>query len=48
MCEEMVVDESKIFLENNGNNISLEIVEFCIIDDETVNYFKKKFANMKI
>jgi hypothetical protein len=30
-----------------GNDTSLEIIEFCVIDDETTDYFKKEFANMK-
>jgi hypothetical protein len=26
---------------------SLEIVEFCIVHDETINYFKREFAIMR-
>jgi O-acetyl-ADP-ribose deacetylase len=45
-CAEILVEEAKNFLVNN-NITSLEIVEFCAIDDETVYYFKREFANMK-
>ena len=45
-CAEILVEEAKNFLVNN-NITSLEIVEFCAIDDETVDYFKREFANMK-
>ena len=45
-CVEILVKEAKNFLVNN-NITSLEIVEFCSIDDETVDYFKREFANMK-
>ena len=45
-CAEILVEEAKNFLVNN-NITSLKIVEFCAIDDETVDYFKREFANMK-
>jgi hypothetical protein len=42
-----VVKEAKNFLVNNNNITSLEKVEFCSIDDETVDYFKSEFTNTK-
>jgi O-acetyl-ADP-ribose deacetylase (regulator of RNase III) len=45
-CAEILVKEAKKFLVN-VNNTTLEIVEFCSIDDETVDYFKKEFAKTK-
>jgi O-acetyl-ADP-ribose deacetylase (regulator of RNase III) len=44
-CAEILVEEVKKYL--MGNDTSLEIIEFCVIDDETTDYFKKEFANMK-
>jgi O-acetyl-ADP-ribose deacetylase len=46
-CVEILVKEAKNFLVNDNNTTSLEIVEFSSIDDETVDYFKKEFANTK-
>jgi hypothetical protein len=37
-----LVQEAKKFLVNNTT--SLEIVEFCIFDYETTEYFKKEFT----
>ena len=45
-CAEILVQEAKKFLVNNIT--SLEIVEFCIIDGETRDYFKREFASMKV
>ncbi|HEY9386710.1 MAG TPA: macro domain-containing protein [Nitrososphaeraceae archaeon] len=45
-CAEILVKEAKRFLEDNSNSTSIETVEFCIIDDETVDYFEKEFANV--
>ena len=41
-CAKILVQEAKKFLVNNTT--SLEIVEFCIFDDETTEYFKKEFT----
>ena len=46
-CAEILVEEAKNFLVSNNNITSLEVVEFCIIDDETLDYFKREFASMK-
>jgi O-acetyl-ADP-ribose deacetylase (regulator of RNase III) len=46
-CVEILVKEAKNFLVNNNNITSLEIVEFCSIDNETVDYFKREFTNTK-
>jgi hypothetical protein len=44
---EILVEEAKNFLVNNNNIISLEMVVFCAIDDETRDYLKREFASMK-
>lgn len=41
-CAKILVQEAKKFLVNNTT--SLEIVEFCIFDDETTEYFKEEFT----
>ena len=45
-CARILLEESKNFLESKGNanNVSIEIVEFCIFDDETLSYFKSEFV----
>ena len=43
-CAKIQVGEAKKYLPNNAT--SLEIIEFCIIDDETIDYFKKEFEDM--
>lgn len=45
-CAEILVEEAKKFFCSN-NITSLEVVEFCIVDDETLDYFKREFASMK-
>jgi O-acetyl-ADP-ribose deacetylase (regulator of RNase III) len=45
-CAEILVEEARNFLVSN-NITSLEVVEFCIVDDKTLDYFKREFANMK-
>lgn len=46
-CARILINEVKRFLEDDSNTTSIETVEFCIIDNETVDYFEKEFANMK-
>ena len=46
-CAQILVEETKNFLVNNNNITSLEIVEFCIADSGTIDYFKREFASMK-
>ena len=45
-CARILLEESKNFLESkcNANKVSIEIVEFCIFDDETLSYFKSEFV----
>ena len=45
-CAKILVNESIDFLKNNDNT-SIETVEFCIIDNETLECFKNEFYNMK-
>jgi O-acetyl-ADP-ribose deacetylase len=42
-CAKILLDESRRFL--TSNDISIEIVEFCIFDDETLGYFRTEFFN---
>src|SRR5215204_5309016 len=44
-CANILLDESMRFLQNN--NTTLETIEFCIIDDETLFHFKRKFTKLK-
>lgn len=44
-CANILLDESIKFLQNN--NTTLETIEFCIIDDETLVHFKNKFTKLK-
>ena len=46
-CARILINEVKRFLEDDDSNTtSIETVEFCIIDNETVDYFEKEFAYM--
>ena len=42
-CAKILLNESRNFL--TSSDISIEIVEFCIFDDETLRYFKTEFSN---
>ena len=44
-CANILLDESIKFLQNNKT--TLETIEFCIIDDETLFHFKNKFKKLK-
>ena len=44
-CANILLDESIKFLQNK--NTSIKIIEFCIIDDETLFHFKMKFKKLK-
>src|SRR5688572_20651860 len=44
-CANILLDESIKFLENNKT--SLQTIEFCIIDDETLFHFKNIFKKLK-
>jgi O-acetyl-ADP-ribose deacetylase (regulator of RNase III) len=50
-CAKILVEESERFLEqyNNNNNktCSIDIIEFCIFDNETLDCFKTEFVNVK-
>ena len=54
-CAKILVEESKTFLQtinndhgnNKKNTTSVDIIEFCIFDNETLHYFEKEFANIK-
>lgn len=43
-CAKILVSESEKFLEENPRS-SLELVEFCVFDDETAEYFEREFAS---
>lgn len=44
-CAEILVNEARIFLAENKET-TLEIIEFCIFDDETLNYFQREFVKL--
>jgi O-acetyl-ADP-ribose deacetylase (regulator of RNase III) len=44
-CANILLDESIKFLQYN--NTSIKIIEFCIIDDETLFHFKMKFKKLR-
>ena len=47
-CARILINEVKRFLEDDDSNTtSIENVEFCIIDNDTVDYFEKEFSNIK-
>ncbi len=44
-CAEILVEEAKSFISDNPAT-SLEVIEFCIFDNETLSYFKSQFENI--
>jgi len=44
-CAKILIDESKKFVKENQDT-SLQLIEFCIYDDKTYNYFQKEFDFM--
>ena len=44
-CADILLIESIKFLTNN--NTTLQLIEFCIIDDDTIFHFKTKFEKIK-
>jgi O-acetyl-ADP-ribose deacetylase len=44
-CANILLDECIKFLQNN--NTFLNTIEFCIIDDQTLNHFRMKFKKLK-
>lgn len=44
-CAQILLNEAKKFLE--GGITTIETVEFCLIDDETIDYFQKEFAGIE-
>ena len=43
-CAKILIDESKKFIDSNDT--SIEVIEFCIYDDETYGWFQKEFENI--
>lgn len=41
-CASILVGESRSYLDKNPSS-SIEVVEFCVFDDETAGYFKREF-----
>lgn len=41
-CAKILIEESKKFVKEN-KDASLQVIEFCIYDDEAYNYFQKEF-----
>ena len=54
-CAKILVEESKTFLQDSNNDntstnntiSTLDIIEFCIFDDETLGYFENELANLR-
>jgi O-acetyl-ADP-ribose deacetylase len=54
-CAKILVEESKAFLQDSNNDntstnntiAALDIIEFCIYDNETLDWFKNQFDNVK-
>jgi O-acetyl-ADP-ribose deacetylase (regulator of RNase III) len=47
-CAKILLEESIRFVNNNPASIrELELIEFCIYDDETLEQFKLKFDSIK-
>ena len=44
-CAKILVEQSKKFIDENSDT-TLNIVEFCIYDDSTYNYFQKEFESI--
>ncbi|KAF0185123.1 MAG: hypothetical protein FD164_251 [Nitrospirae bacterium] len=44
-CAKILVHESRSFLINNPES-SLDLIEFCIFDDETLGFFQQEFAKL--
>jgi O-acetyl-ADP-ribose deacetylase (regulator of RNase III) len=40
-CAKILVNESKNYLQNNPIN-SIEVIEFCVFDEKTVQFFKRE------
>jgi O-acetyl-ADP-ribose deacetylase (regulator of RNase III) len=45
ICADILLDGSIKFLTNN--NTTLQLIEFCILDDDTLFHFKMKFEKLK-
>jgi O-acetyl-ADP-ribose deacetylase len=46
-CAKILIEESLKFSRNQSSTPTLEIIEFCIYEDETLNQFKKEFNEIK-
>lgn len=44
-CASILVEEAVQFLTSRFDTTYIELIEFCIIDEETLAHFKKEFAN---
>lgn len=44
-CAKILVSVSKKFLENNEN--SLNLIEFCIYDEKTLEHFQREFSRLQ-
>ncbi len=46
-CAKILVSETLIFLQNKQKT-SLQIIEFCIFDEETLAYFRQEFDKINV
>jgi O-acetyl-ADP-ribose deacetylase (regulator of RNase III) len=44
-CASILVGTSRAYLESNPAS-SIEVIEFCIFDDDTLRYFKEEFGRL--
>ena len=45
-CAKILFSESQKFIKNNPQT-TIDLIEFCIYDDETYQYFEKEFNSIK-
>jgi O-acetyl-ADP-ribose deacetylase (regulator of RNase III) len=44
-CARILLEESKNFLKESSKNMTpINLIEFCILDDEILDFFKKEFS----
>jgi O-acetyl-ADP-ribose deacetylase (regulator of RNase III) len=48
LCAKILLEESKRFLNGINKNTTIQLIEFCILDDETLEFFKKEFMSTTI
>jgi O-acetyl-ADP-ribose deacetylase len=44
-CARILLEESKNFLKKSGTNTTINLIEFCILDDEILEFFRSEFMS---